>query len=80
MLTHDKTIGEYFAKSFDNIGITSLFKMLGFLAITIDNMKNQKGKYCPVMVMGRHFEDHRVIQFVRYIESYIIKFNKKILL
>jgi amidase len=64
----DCTIDTYFKDAFTNCGLTSPFNLLGLPAFTIDLDKG--GSICPVMVVGKHFEDHRVLQFARYLETF----------
>jgi len=42
------------------------FNFTGFPALTINY--NVEEKLCPISIVGRHFEDHRVTQFARIIE------------
>ena len=59
--------------AFANSGLTSTCNTFGFPALTIDFLKKQgNDQYCPVMIIAKHFEDHRVIQFDRFIETLIL--------
>jgi Asp-tRNA(Asn)/Glu-tRNA(Gln) amidotransferase A subunit family amidase len=67
-------IKELFNEAFANCGITSIFNLLGLPALTIDFMKNKGSEeFCPVMIVGNYFEDHRVLQFARYVETLVEK-------
>ena len=65
-------ITKYYTKVFTNVSNTCPYNVLGLPAITIDLFhfsKEKKSSFCPIMIVGRHFEDHRVIQFARFIED-----------
>jgi Asp-tRNA(Asn)/Glu-tRNA(Gln) amidotransferase A subunit family amidase len=72
LFKNNQNIGQYFSEAYLNIDMTYLFNLVGLPAMTIDFMKNQKDKYCPVMIIAKHFDDHRLIQFTRFIESFNI--------
>lgn len=67
-------ISEYFTEAFQNCNLTSIFNVLGLPAMTIDlevERNPDDSRICPMMIVGKHFEDHRVIQFGRFIEKFI---------
>ena len=67
---NDMNVKELINEAFANSGITCIFNLLGLPALTIDYMKNKGNEeFCPVMIVGNYFEDHRVLQFARYVET-----------
>lgn len=64
-------IAGFFGDAFKNCNLTSIFNVLGYPVMTIDLDRNNKfgTSLCPMMIIGKHFEDHRVIQFGRFIEK-----------
>jgi len=64
---NDLGIKEYFDIIFGHVGNTCPYNVNGNPALTINYGAVEK--LCPVMIVGRHFEDHRVLQFARLIEN-----------
>lgn len=64
----DITLEEYFFTCFGSVcSNTSAYNFTGYPALTLNY--NKKEELCPIMVVGRHFEDHRVLQFSKLIED-----------
>jgi amidase len=68
--TDDVNAQDYYKQAFINSSLTNVFNILGLPALTIDLFRSRNDlSFCPIMVVGKHFEDHRVIQFARYLET-----------
>jgi amidase len=67
---NDISVEHYINESLKNKNNTCIFNLFGYPALTMEGSKENNPKsFCPVMIVGKHFEDHRVIQFGRYIEN-----------
>ena len=65
------SIDNYISESLKNKNNTCIFNLLGYPALTIDWFRKERNSdnFCPIMIVGKHFHDHRVIQLARYIEE-----------
>lgn len=64
----DISMEEYFFTCLGSITpCTCVYNLTGFPALSINY--SRKEKICPIMIVGRHFEDHRVLQFAKLIED-----------